>query len=112
MNCLELSKQIEILENRIFVLKKLILSDQTIAKDIQQKEKTLAELKKKYAEGNCDVVLGDVKTKETLELIQKYQNIDKERIEAESKHKERMRIFFGALVIASFVVIIATYKKK
>lgn len=112
MNCVELSSKIEVIQSRILNLRKLFLSDQTLGKEIQRKENELAQLKKQFQEGNCDVVLADLKTQQTLGLIKKYQDIDKERIETESKFLVRKRVFFGAIVIATFVVIIATYKKK
>jgi len=69
--------------------------------------------KDKYAKSNCDKVFSDYALKQVSEVASKYQNIDNERIKAESIKTRNRRIFFGGLVlVASFVIINMLSKKK
>ena len=70
------------------------------------------QYKDKYAKGNCDKVFSDNALKQVSEVASKYQNIDNERIQAESIKTRNIRIFFGGLVLVSTIVIINMLSKK
>ena len=70
------------------------------------------QYKNEYLKSNCDKVFSDNALKQVSEVASKYQNIDNERIQAESIKTRNMRIFFGGLVLVSTIVIINMLSKK
>jgi len=104
-NCIALKQDITTLQDANVNINTSLSADNLYALRQQYKDK--------YAKSNCDKVFSDYALTQVSEIASKYQNIDNERIEAESKRTRNKRIFFGGLVlVASFVIINMLSKKK
>jgi hypothetical protein len=67
--------------------------------------------KEQYSKQNCDNIKKDSAYKELDKVTEKYQNIDKERIETESFTQRNYRLILGAVVLVTGLLIIVTIKK-
>ena len=58
---------------------------------------------------NCQIVIGDKKLEQVNQIATKYQEIDKIRIEAESKSEVKKRIYIGIgiLLVATSIILIS-----
>jgi hypothetical protein len=64
-----------------------------------------------YTKQNCDKKMQDSAYKELDKITEKYQNIDKERIEKESFTQRNYRLILGAVVLVTGLLIVITIKK-
>jgi hypothetical protein len=112
MNCKELDNSIQSLANKIALDEIFVLKDQRIKPALADRRKLLEERKKQYIQSDCDLVLGDEKIKQTLGLAEKFQAIDKDRIQPEIDVLVKKRIFFGTVILLGALVIIVSIKKK
>jgi hypothetical protein len=75
-------------------------------------DKRLKELNDFYSKINCELVLGNKKLEQTLGISEKYQELDKIRIETESFKQRNKRIMIGiAIILAGVGIILITNKK-
>jgi hypothetical protein len=85
----------------------------------QRNEKSAEEMKvrlenklKEYKSLNCDSKVGDFRAEAVSSISDFYKEMDKKRIEAESKYQAKIKIFFGAIVLVGAVVVIKMFGKK
>jgi len=75
-------------------------------------DKRLTELNDFFTKKNCEMILGNKKIEEVLEISKKYGEIDKIRIETQSIADRNKRIFIGVgIVLAGVGIILITNKK-
>lgn len=72
----------------------------------------LEELMKKYKDLNCDAKISEFRGGVVMSIAEIYQQMDKERIEAESKYQLKQRLFFGAIVVFGALLMVTTFSKK
>jgi len=72
----------------------------------------IANTKKKFADKGCLQKIEKYRQSELGKVVDKYSNLDKERIQAESIYERNQRIFFGGLVLIGGIVIITMFSKK
>jgi hypothetical protein len=111
--CLDNEKAKEKAQNNILLFRKLSLNDKSYNARITQQEELLKKYNKIYNDNNCDENIGNIKVGQTLSTIQSFQEIDKKRIEADTKKMVTRRIYFGVgLVVVATLLIIVTTKKN
>lgn len=111
--CLDNEKAKEKASNNILLFRKLSLSDKSYNARISQQEELLKKYNKIYNDNNCDENIGNIKLGQTLSTIQSFQEIDKKRIEADTKKMVTRRIYFGVgLVLVATLLIIANTRKN
>jgi hypothetical protein len=71
----------------------------------------LNNLKQSFNKNNCDKVLIEAKLKNVDNLVSKYSEIDKIRIESESIKQRNYRLILGAIILVSGLLIVATISK-
>lgn len=64
-----------------------------------------------YVKQNCDKIIQNSAYKELDTITDKYQNIDKQRIETESFSQRNYRLILGAIVLVTGLFIVITIKK-
>lgn len=111
MNCKELDNSIQSLASRIALDEIAVLKDQRLKASLVERRKLLEQWKQMYIQSDCDLVLGDEKIKQTLELAEKFQAIDKDRINPETNTMVKKRVFFGVVILLGALVIITSIKK-
>lgn len=74
--------------------------------------KVLAEETKKFNDLGCSGKIQEARGAVVEEKLSKYNALDKERIEAESKYQENKKIFIGASVLLITVALIVVIKSK
>lgn len=106
-NCFEMEKTIgKIINEKSFYAIKMNSGELSIL------DKRLTELNDFFAKKNCEMVLGNKKIEEVLEISKKYGEIDKIRIETQSIAERNKRIFIGVgIVLAGAGIILITNKK-
>jgi len=67
--------------------------------------------KQQYSKNNCDKIIQDSAFKEVDKITDKYQKIDKERIETESFLQRNNKLILGAVVLIAGLLIVATINK-
>jgi hypothetical protein len=72
----------------------------------------LNTFKQSFTKNNCDKVLIASKLENVDNLISKYSDIDKIRIESESIKQRNYRLILGAFVLISGLLIVVTINKK
>ena len=79
------------------------------SKEISVLDTRLKELNDFFAKKNCQIVIGDKKLEQVNQIATKYQEIDKIRIEAESKSEVKKRIYIGIgiLLVATSIILIS-----
>jgi hypothetical protein len=75
-------------------------------------KKRLEELMKKYKDLNCDAKISEFRGGVVMSIADIYQQMDKERIEAENKYQVKQRLFFGAIVVFGALLMVTTLGKK
>jgi hypothetical protein len=106
-NCFEMEKTIGKIINE-----KSFYSLNMNSGELSVLDKRLTELNDFFAKKNCEMVLGNKKIEEVLEISKKYGEIDKVRIETQSIAERNKRIFIGVgIVLAGAGIIIITNKK-
>jgi hypothetical protein len=71
----------------------------------------IAVLKTKFNAKNCDKILISGKFEDVNVVAEKYQELDKVRIETGSYIQRNYRIIFGVAILLSGLLIVATIKK-
>ena len=106
-NCFEMEKTIgKIINEKSFYAIKMNSGELSVL------DKRLTELNDFFAKKNCEMVLGNKKIEEVLEISKKYGEIDKVRIETQSIAERNKRIFIGVgIVLAGAGIILITNKK-
>jgi hypothetical protein len=80
--------------------------------EISVLDRRLTELNDFFAKKNCEMVLGNKKIEEVLEISKKYGEIDKIRIETQSIAERNKRVYIGiGIVLAGAGIILITNKK-
>ena len=106
-DCFELEKTIgKIINEKSFYALKLNTGE------IPVLDKRLKELNDFFAKKNCQMVIGDKKIQQTLDISKKYGEIDRIRIEAENTSNTNKRIFVGVGIVLLGVGIILITNKK
>lgn len=67
--------------------------------------------KEQYSKQKCDKIIQDSAFKELDKITEKYQEIDKTRIESESFKKRNSKLILGAVILVSGLLIVATISK-
>lgn len=80
--------------------------------EIKNLDQRLKELNDYFNKINCEIVLGNKKLEQVSQVSEKYGEIDKIRIEAESKSEVKKRIFIGIGILLTSVAIILITNKK
>jgi len=112
VDCKLLNNRIELDSNNLILKRKLSLSDGRIKKELPILEKRIEDSKKLFLDNDCNTVLGNTKIEELSDVIEKFNAIDKIRIEAENKELVKRRIYFGVgLMLVSALIIYLTTKK-
>jgi hypothetical protein len=106
-DCLQLQKTIDkIMNEKSFYALKLNRTQMGLL------DKRIKELNDFYAKKNCQIVLGNKKLEIVSDVATKYQEVDKARIEAESKPQVTKRIYVGiGILLAGLSIILITNKK-
>ena len=106
-DCFELEKTIgKIINEKSFYALKLNTGEISVL------DKRLKELNDFFAKKNCQMVIGDKKIQQTLDISKKYGEIDRIRIEAENTSNTNKRIFVGVGIVLLGVGIILITNKK
>jgi hypothetical protein len=93
------------------ILNKQDLVTSSIGANPQYVKNEIAVLKTKYNAKDCDKILIGSKFKDVDEVAEKYQELDKVRIETGSYKQRNYRIIFGVAILLSGLLIVATIKK-
>jgi hypothetical protein len=106
-DCFELEKTIgKVINEKSFYALRLN------TKEVSVLDKRLKELNDFFAKKNCQMVIGDKKIQQTLDISKKYGEIDKIRIEAEINAQRKKRIYVGfGIVLLGVAIILITNKK-
>lgn len=72
----------------------------------------ISALKTDFNKKNCDKVLIEAKLKNVTNVVSKYSEMDKIRIETESFKQRNNRLILGALILISGFLIVATISKE
>jgi len=78
----------------------------------QRETANLEALKKEFEKSKCGDKIGEFRAEEVKSILGVYNEMDKKRIEEESKYQAKQRIFFGALVVFGAVLIVTMFGKK
>ena len=106
-NCFEMEKTIGKVINE-----KSYYSFTLNTREISILDIRLKELNDFFAKKNCQMVIGDKKIQQTLDISKKYGEIDKTRIEAEINAQRKKRIYVGfGIVLLGVAIILITNKK-
>ena len=80
--------------------------------ELANNEKSIALYRKQFDDNNCAQVIEQYRQKELGTVIDKFSDLDKKRIESESIYERNQRVFFGALILISGIVIITMFGKN
>jgi hypothetical protein len=72
----------------------------------------LEALKKQFDESKCEAKIGDFRAEVINTIIDVYSEMDKKRIEEQSKYQAKQKIFFGFLVFCGAILIVTMFGKK
>ncbi len=72
----------------------------------------LEEELKKYKDLNCDAKINQFRGGVVMSIAEVYQQLDKERIQAETEYQFKQRLFFGGLVVFGALLMITMFGKK
>jgi hypothetical protein len=106
-NCFEMEKTIgKIINEKSFYALKMNSGEISVL------DRRLTELNDFFAKKNCEMVLGNKKIEEVLEISKKYGEIDKIRIETQSIAERNKRVYIGiGIVLAGAGIILITNRK-
>ena len=105
--CLDLRRDISSLQNMI-----TYYYSKTDVKSAKEMKVRLDNKLKEYNSLNCESKVTGFLAESVSSISDFYKEMDKKRIEAESKYQAKQKIFFGALVLVSAVVVIMIFGKK
>jgi hypothetical protein len=106
-DCVEMQKTIDkIINEKSFYALRLDSNELSVL------DARLSEINNFFAKKNCQIVVGDKKLEQVNEIANKYKEIDKIRIEAESKSEVKKRIYIGIgiLLVATSIILISNKK--
>lgn len=112
MDCKNLSIEIENLINAIATNELLAIKSSGLQSKIEADKKKLSNLKLDFDTYGCVVLLEKDRQKELKEKINKYSELDEQRINTESIYERNKRIFFAGMVLIASLVIMISIKKK
>jgi len=69
-------------------------------------------LKKEFEDSKCADKIREFKTEEVKSILGIYNEMDKKRIEEDSKYKAKQKIFFGVLVFCGAILLVTMFGKK
>jgi hypothetical protein len=72
----------------------------------------LDALLKKFDDSKCGAKIGEFRADNIKSITDVYSEMDKKRIEEDSKYQAKQRIFFGALVVLGAVLMVTMFGKK
>jgi hypothetical protein len=106
-NCLLLEKTInKVINEKSYYALKMDSGEMAVL------DQRLKELNDYFAKINCEVILGNKKIEQVSEIANKYQEIDKIRIESESIKERNKRIYIGiGIILAGVGIILITNRK-
>jgi uncharacterized coiled-coil DUF342 family protein len=106
-DCVELQKTIDKLINE-----KSYYALRMDSGEISVLDKRLSELNSFFNKVTCEMVIGNKKLEQVSEIANKYQEIDKIRIESESIKERNKRVYIGiGIVLAGAGIILITNRK-
>jgi hypothetical protein len=70
------------------------------------------DLKKEFDDSKCGAKIGEFRADTIKSITDVYSEMDKKRIEEQSKYQAKQRIFFGALVVLGAVLMVTMFGKK
>jgi hypothetical protein len=105
--CVERELVIQNLQNRISQL-----NQQNNTVESSAWFKVLQEETKKFSDLGCNAKIQESRNSVLGEKIDKYNELDKQRIEAESKYQAKKKIFIGASFILVAVALVLILKKE
>jgi hypothetical protein len=73
---------------------------------------TIASIKKNFTSLGCEKKIEESRQVVVGNVINKYSELDKQRIEADSKYQLKIRIFIGASVLLVGLALMITSKRK
>jgi hypothetical protein len=106
-DCVEMQKTIDkIINEKSFYALRLDSNELSVL------DARLSEINNFFAKKNCQIVVGDKKLEQVNEIANKYKDVDKIRIEAESKSEVKKRIYIGIgiLLVATSIILISNKK--
>jgi hypothetical protein len=106
-DCVEMQKTIDkIINEKSFYALRLDSNEMSVL------DARLSEINNFFAKKNCQIVVGDKKLEQVNEIANKYKDVDKIRIEAESKSEVKKRIYIGIgiLLVATSIILISNKK--
>jgi hypothetical protein len=106
-NCLLLEKTInKVINEKSYYALKMDSGEMAVL------DQRLKELNDYFAKINCEMILGNKKIEQVSEIANKYQEIDKIRIESESIKERNKRIYIGiGIILAGVGIILITNRK-
>jgi uncharacterized coiled-coil DUF342 family protein len=106
-DCVELQKTIDKLINE-----KSYYALRMDSGEISVLDNRLSELNSFFNKVTCEMVIGNKKLEQVSEIANKYQEIDKIRIESESIKERNKRVYIGiGIVLAGAGIILITNRK-
>ena len=106
-DCVELQKTIDKLINE-----KSYYALRMDSGEISVLDNRLSELNSFFNKITCEMVIGNKKLEQVSEIANKYQEIDKIRIESESIKERNKRVYIGiGIVLAGAGIILITNRK-
>lgn len=70
------------------------------------------ELVKKFNESKCGSKIGEFRADVVSSISDVYKEMDKKRIEEQSKYQVKQKVFFGAIVLFGAVLMVTIFSKK
>lgn len=106
-NCFDMQKTIDKLINEKSYYALKMNSGELLVLD-----KRLGELNSYFNKITCEMIIGNKKLEQVSDIAKEFGEIDKIRIEAESKNEVKKRIYIGiAIILAGAGIILITNKK-
>lgn len=72
----------------------------------------LDDLQKKFNDSKCSDKVSSYKAVEITSVTDVFSQMDKARIETDSKYQRNQRIFFGAIVLFGAVIMVSVFRKN
>ena len=110
--CLSIDNEINILTNQIALLTKKVLIDQREKPYLDIKINELNNLKTKSISLNCVSAIEKQRQQVVSSVISKYSEIDKTRIEEETKKEVKIRTIFAGVIIVVALGMIIKFSKN
>lgn len=105
--CIALDNQITSMQSSLTYFQKV--KDFNGAETISNQ---LNDLMKKFDDSKCGDKLSVFKAKGVASVSNEFNEMDKARIEADSKYQAKQKIFFGAIVLLGAVIMITMFGKN